>query len=132
MGKKKTVMLSTHIMQEVEAICDRVIIINNGRIVADDTPDNIKGEHKLNDKKQTVIVEFSGTVTEDLLASLTAADHFRRVDNKWIIQSVSATDLREDIFQFAVDHDLKVLEMQKELKSLEEVFHKLTNQKPEM
>jgi len=125
LGKKKTVLLSTHIMQEVEAICDRIIIINNGRIVADDKVGNI--HTILEESKQTVQVEFDREVSEDHLKEIAGVKEVRRIDgNNWLIESLEEGDIRQEIFQFAVNTGITVLSMQKKEKSLEEVFRELT------
>jgi ABC-2 type transport system ATP-binding protein len=125
LGKEKTVMLSTHIMQEVEAICDRIIIINNGSIVADDKVGDIYS--KLEENKQTVAVEFDKEVDDSLLSKIEGVSQLKRVDeNNWLFESLSENDIRQNIFQFAVNNNLSVLSMQKKEKSLEEVFHELT------
>jgi len=125
-GKEKTVMLSTHIMQEVEAICDRIIIVDKGKIVADETPESIKGTKA--DKLATIIVEFDRKIQKELLkkieGSLTVEHH---KDNIWLIQSDVNNDIRSNVFNFAVENKLAVLSMQKQEKSLEEVFKILTN-----
>ncbi len=124
-GKEKTIMLSTHIMQEVEAICDRIIIINNGKIVADDTIDSIYSYTQ--DKLSTVIVEFDKEPDQKLLGEIELVDKVAKIDDKnWLIQSSSKEDIRQNIFNFAVRSDLAVLSMQKKEKSLEEVFQELT------
>ncbi|RLD64107.1 MAG: gliding motility-associated ABC transporter ATP-binding subunit GldA, partial [Bacteroidetes bacterium] len=116
-GKEKTVMLSTHIMQEVEAICDRIIIVDKGKIVADETPESIKGTKA--DKLATIIVEFDRKIQKELLkkieGSLTVEHH---KDNIWLIQSDVNNDIRSNVFNFAVENKLAVLSMQKQEKSL--------------
>jgi len=125
LGKKKTVLLSTHIMQEVEAICDRIIIINNGRIVADDKVGNI--HTILEEKKQTVQVEFDREVPEDQLKDIPGVNQVRRIDgHNWLIGSLEKGDVRQKLFEFAVNAGITVLSMQKKEKSLEEVFRELT------
>lgn len=125
-GKEKTIMLSTHIMQEVEAICDRIIIINNGKIVADDTIDSIYSYTQ--DKLSTVIVEFDKEPNQKLLEEIELVDKVAKIDDKnWLIQSSSKEDIRQNIFNFAVKSNLAVLSMQKKEKSLEEVFQELTS-----
>jgi ABC-2 type transport system ATP-binding protein len=124
-GKEKTIMLSTHIMQEVEAICDRIIIIDKGKIVADDQTQNIKENKK--DAKTTIIVEFNKAITLDLLSQINDThkiEHHK--EHIWLIQSADNKDIRENIFKFAVKNGLSVLSMQKQEKSLEEVFKDLT------
>ena len=125
-GKKKTVMLSTHIMQEVEAICDRVIIIDKGKIVADETPDSIKKDKY--DNLVTIIVEFDEAVSPDLLNLIEDTikiEHHK--ENIWLIQTNTDKDIRADIFKFAVKNNLVILTMHKQEKSLEEVFKMLTS-----
>jgi ABC-2 type transport system ATP-binding protein len=125
LGKHKTVLLSTHIMQEVEAICDRIIIINNGCIVADDRVENI--HTILQDNKQTVQVEFDREVPDDQLKEVPGVNQVRRIDgHNWLIESLEEGDVRQRIFEFAVDKGIAVLSMQKKEKSLEEVFRELT------
>lgn len=124
-GKEKTVMLSTHIMQEVEAICNRIIIINNGKIVADDFIDSIIS--KTQDQYITIIVEFNNTPDQKQLENISLVDKVAKIDDKnWLIQSLSTEDIRQNIFNFAVKSNLAVLSMQKKEKSLEEVFQELT------
>lgn len=123
-GKEKTIMLSTHIMQEVEAVCDRVIIIDKGKIVADDTTDQLA---KLSSGKSVITVEFSDNVSKQLLKTIKDIDSLKKIkDNIWQIYTESGKDIRPIVFQFAVDNKLKLLSMQKEEKSLEQVFRQLT------
>lgn len=127
LGEKKTVLLSTHIMQEVEAICDRIIVINNGRIVADDKVENISS--RLEENKQTVQVEFNREVEEDTLSVIEGVNRVRKIDEKnWLLESMDEADVRQRIFDFAVQAGLSVLSMQKKEKSLEEVFQDLTRE----
>ena len=124
-GKEKTVMLSTHIMQEVEAICDRIIIINKGKIVADDSLESIYKHSK--DQLVTIIVEFDQKPKQEELEKIELVDKVAKIDEKnWLIQSSSTEDIRQKIFNFAVQNNLAVLSMQKKEKSLEEVFQELT------
>jgi ABC-2 type transport system ATP-binding protein len=124
-GKSKTIMLSTHIMQEVEAICDKIIIINNGKIVANDQTSEI--HKKSADEHQTIIVEFDSVVDKELLKKINGVIKVVNLNNNnWLIQGETSVDLRPIIFQFAVDKKLTVLSMQKKEKSLEEVFQELT------
>jgi ABC-2 type transport system ATP-binding protein len=124
-GKEKTVLLSTHIMQEVEAICDRIIIINKGEIVADDSIESIYKHTK--DQLTTVVVEFDKEPDQKQLEEIKFVDKVAKIDGKnWLIQSSSTEDIRQHIFQFAVKSNIAVLSMQKKEKSLEEVFQELT------
>jgi ABC-2 type transport system ATP-binding protein len=125
LGKNKTIILSTHILQEVEAICNRVIIINKGRIVADDPSGNltsVPGSSSL-----TVIVEFDKPLRTEQLESIKYVNEVRNISkNFWLIQSDADKDIRADIFEFAVQEGLKVLSLQKQQKTLEEVFKNFT------
>ena len=124
-GKEKTVMLSTHIMQEVEAICDRVIIIKRGQIVAD----NPLGEIISGNQNTAVLtVEFNGFMPREKLESLGSVLQVKQVsDHMWAVEHVATVDIRETIFQLAVDSKLAVLTVNKQEKSLEEVFKSLTS-----
>ena len=125
-GKEKTVMLSTHIMQEVEAICDRVIIIDKGVIVADEEKINIYS--KLKRTLQVVQVEFDKNPSESELASITNVKIIRHLkDNVWLIEADGEDDIRPLIFSFAVQNKLTVLALQKQENNLEEVFRHLTS-----
>ena len=128
-GRDKTIILSTHIMQEVEAICSRVVIINKGKIVADDPSNALKTG--LSKGFQTIIVEFDSQVSRDKLGKLSQANRVMNVSgNNWLIQTGSQHDIRADVFEFAVREGLKVLSMQKQEQSLEEVFRQLTGGSP--
>ncbi|MFK5857411.1 MAG: gliding motility-associated ABC transporter ATP-binding subunit GldA [Bacteroidota bacterium] len=124
LGKNKTVILSTHIMQEVEALCTRVVIIDHGKIVADDTPDKLS---KKNQSNSSFLVEFKEKVDKQLLKKLAGVkDAINTEHNKWIITSVNNIDIREDIFKFAVANKYNVLSLSMEEENMEDVFHRLT------
>jgi ABC-2 type transport system ATP-binding protein len=123
-GKEKTVMLSTHIMQEVEAMCSRAIIINSGKIVADDSTG-----HLLNSNKNTeqVAVEFDKDVKPSMLKGLPGVVNVKKISgNSWLVEAGKDHDIRQDIFRFAVKNSLTVLSMQKQGNRLEDVFQQLT------
>ncbi|QTN37752.1 gliding motility-associated ABC transporter ATP-binding subunit GldA [Cryomorphaceae bacterium] len=123
-AQDKTIMLSTHIMQEVEAICDRVIIINKGKIVADKPTSELAG---LTSKRQLVRVEFEGKVDTAALKRLSGIESMRELKkNTFEVESGSGQDLRKSLFQFAVEQDTTILEITQESKSLEQVFQELT------
>jgi len=125
LGKKKTIMLSTHIMQEVEAICDRVLIINNGEIIADDKAKNIQSYGIKS--SYTIHVEFSNPVDESELLKVGGIEKIKFVnDCSCLIETTQSKDIRPEIFKFAVDNNLTVLSLHKKNKTLEEVFHELT------
>lgn len=124
LGRNKTIILSTHIMQEVEAICNRVIIIDKGKIVADDKTKNLS---KLIGAEMRFKVEFKEKINK---AKLMHMDFVKSVEqqegNIWLINSKNNKDIREDIFKFAVDNNYKVLSLSQDESSMEEVFQKLT------
>lgn len=125
-GKKKTVMLSTHIMQEVEAICDRVIIIDKGVIVADEEKSKIYSVIKKS--RQIIQVEFDKEIMESDLSEFALAGTVKRITKSiWSIEAEGEEDIRPAIFNFAVRNNLTVLSLQKQESNLEDVFRHLTN-----
>jgi ABC-2 type transport system ATP-binding protein len=123
LGKEKTVMLSTHIMQEVEAVCDKVIIINKGEIVANESTANLQK----NTSKQLYTVEFDKAVSKNSLKSIDGVNEVTQIsDNTWQISTGIEKDIRKEIFDFAVNNKLAVLTMNKEEQKLEDVFKQLT------
>jgi len=125
-GKKKTVMLSTHIMQEVEAICDRVIIIDKGIIVADEEKSKIYSVIK--NPKQIIQVEFDKDATESSLAKIENVSAVRLIKNNiWLIEAEGNEDISPAVFNFAVRNNLTVLSLNRLENNLEEVFRHLTN-----
>lgn len=126
-GKEKTVLLSTHILQEVEAICDRVIIINNGAIVADENAQQIKEKGKR--LIQTIHIELDEATDPGIWQSLGFVDHIKSIDKKqFLLETHEIRDIRGDIFKFAVSQGLTILSLSLQKKSLEEVFRELTSQ----
>ncbi len=124
-GKEKTVMLSTHIMQEVEAICDRVIIVNKGEIVADHPANMIQKISK--QKNQLISVEFNEAINESILNEIPGINSVVSIDNNsFLLETTQENDVRTDIFQFAVKNNLILLSMFKKEKSMEDVFRELT------
>jgi ABC-2 type transport system ATP-binding protein len=124
-GKSKTIMLSTHIMQEVEAICHRIIIINKGEIVANDEAKNIYSHST--STGFTVLVEFSKPVAETEFKQLGTITDYRKIDHTvWLLSNKEGLDIREDVFKFAVSRDISILSIQKQEKRLEEIFRELT------
>lgn len=122
-GKNKTVFLSTHIMQEVEAICDRVIIIDKGQIVADNKLDHLVTA----DKEQVIEVEFDYKVEEQLLAKLeNISSYINTHDMTWELTFVTDKDMRPAIFDFANENGLKTLQLNQKNKNLEAVFREIT------
>ena len=125
-GAKKTIMLSTHVMQEVEAICDRVIIIDKGIIVANEPKSNIYS--RLVQPKQIVQVEFDKDISEITLPEHDNIINVQKIKNNiWVIEAEGNVDIRPGLFNFAVRNGLTVLSLQKIESNLEEVFRHLTN-----
>jgi ABC-2 type transport system ATP-binding protein len=126
-GKQKTVMLSTHIMQEVEILCDRVIIINKGNIVTDkETQVLQQGDQS----KIVIIAEFDKAVSKSQLLKIAGVEDAANINaNTWQIVTGPQTDVRSDVFKFAVENGLSVLGMQREERKLEDVFKELTGNK---
>ena len=122
-GKDKTVFLSTHIMQEVEAICDRVIIINNGKIVTDKKLDKLVSEVTT----QVIEVEFDKAVNEELFAKLSDLINYKNTQgNVWELTFETEVDMRSALFDFAHDNGLKTLQISLKSKNLEEIFREKT------
>ncbi len=128
-GKEKTVMLSTHIMQEVEAICERVIIIDKGIIVANEEKSRIYS--LLSGTKQVIRIEFDKDPGEGNLRKIAGVEEIRRSEkNIFFIESSQDADIRPAIFRFAVDNQITVLSLQKMESNLEEIFRRLTTASP--
>lgn len=125
-GKNKTVFLSTHIMQEVEAICDRVIIINNGKIVTDKKLNNLMSE----EKEQVIEVEFDYKIEEEFIAKISNLKSYKNIhDNTWELTFSTDKDMRPVVFDFAQDNGLKTLQLNLKNKNLEAVFREMTKKK---
>jgi ABC-2 type transport system ATP-binding protein len=122
-GQQKTVMLSTHIMQEVEAICDRVIIIKSGKLVANERASELQNNKNI----QVIYVEFEGEISRNQLAKI---QHVRKVEsvdtNSFILETTKEIDARKMIAEYAKKENLLILTLRKEEKTLEEVFKTLT------
>ena len=126
-GEKKTVMLSTHIMQEVEAICDRVIIIDQGRLVADENATALRAGHQ---ERVVIEVEFDREVNANLLLNIPGILQAQRKEaNTWLLAHAADKDVRSAVFQFAVEMKLQVLGLQRSERGLEDVFKELTGRK---
>lgn len=122
-GRDKTVFLSTHIMQEVEAICDRVIIIDKGKIVADKKLDHLISE----DKQQIIEVEFDYRIEEQALAKIENLVSFKNIhDMTWELIFKSEKDMRPAVFDFATENGLKTLQLNQKNKNLEAIFREIT------
>lgn len=122
-GKSKTILLSTHIMQEVEAMCDRAIIISKGNIVADK-----KLEDLLQDQNQVIQVEFDVKVEMELLKELPSLKEAENNSgNIWALVFSTDEDMRAEVFDFAKRNGLRTLQLNRKIISLESLFQNLTN-----
>ena len=123
LGKDKTILFSSHIMQEVEAVCDRVIIINKGKLVADDTLDNLRSQSAT----QQVQVRFAESVHPSQLAEVAGVTDVNAAgENEWLLICADAAATRKALLAFAVEHNLNIVALQSGEQKLEEVFRSLT------
>lgn len=127
LGKEKTVLLSTHIMQEVQAMCSRVIIINNGNLVADDAIGNIQSS---GESKNGLLVEFDKEVTARILQQLKQVQTAQHLEqNRWLLKTAQPEALRKELMAWSLSHDIAILTLQNSSQSLEDVFRDLTKGK---
>lgn len=128
LGREKTILLSTHIMQEVQAICHQMAILDHGVLVANGSAEQI-GVSICNNRRQ-VEVEFNLPVDEKMLLQITNIVAVEKTGaSTYVLESDSEADVRQDVFNFAVQHNIAVLTMQVRQKSMEEVFQELTKNK---
>ena len=120
-GRDKTVFLSTHILQEVEAICDRVIIIDNGKIVTDKKLDKL-----VTAQQQVIEVEFDREIGEAAVGNLPQLVSFNKNGQTWTLVFESDEDMRPAVFDFATSNNLKILQIGQKTKNLETVFREMT------
>lgn len=122
-GKEKTLMFSTHIMQEVEAVCDRVVIIDKGQMVANGKAGEL-GRHS---SGYIIRVEFDKDISKNTLSQIQGIKKISQLSsNNWELFTEGDIDIRPDIFRFAVEHSLTVLTINRHEQSLEEIFQELT------
>ena len=124
-SKNKTVIFSTHIMQEVQALCDRVIIINHGKIVADDELKNLVGQQE---NVSIIVVEFRESISTEELSSIVGVDKVSVNGTAFRIQSKPSVDIRPELIRFASTKNLSLLSMKLEENSMEEIFRSLTSE----
>ena len=128
-SKNKTVLFSTHIMQEVQALCDRVIVINKGKLIADDKLESLL---KNKDHSNTLIIEFKEPVTADTLKEISDVDEIVALnESKFKLIPKPGVDLRNDIFRFASEKDLSLTELKVEENTMETIFKELTDEQLE-
>jgi ABC-2 type transport system ATP-binding protein len=125
LGKDKTVLFSTHIMQEVEAVCDRVIIIKEGKLLVDKKLAELKENNQ-----QIIVVTFDYKIEEQFINRLpNVVSYKNNYDNTWYITFESEDDMRPTIFDFAQENGLKILELNTQNKNLETLFREVTSAK---
>jgi ABC-2 type transport system ATP-binding protein len=136
LGQEKTVILSTHILPEVQATCSRILIISGGKLVADDTPEALRAREK--GSRYRVVVESAGVAAEAVREKLAAIRGVARCEpsakelgaHAFSIDAATSEDLRRAFFRAAVDNHWPLLELVRESVSLEDVFHTLTTKDP--
>jgi ABC-2 type transport system ATP-binding protein len=122
-GQNKTVLFSSHILQEVEAICDRIIIINKGELVADDTLSNLR---KGSSTQTRVTLETKENLNEQMLASLTGATIRKVNSTTWKFETNDPETLKKQLLELALKNNLNIVSLQSETSNLEDVFRSLT------
>lgn len=125
-GREKTVIFSTHIMQEVEALCDRVIIINLGEVVADS---EVQALRNLQQHKQVIIAEFNSEVEAGLLRQIEGVSHVKYLSmGRYEMTADSTRDIRPDVFRMAAEQGLVLVGLKQQENNLEHIFQSLTKQ----
>ena len=124
LGKNKTVLFSSHILQEVEAICDRVIIINKGKIVADNKLVNLQNANK---NSHVVLVQFKENVDESLIRNLKQVNTAENLESgNWKLETGNPESVRRQLLELSLQNNLNIISLQSENQSLEDVFRNLT------
>ena len=128
LGKDKTILFSSHILQEVEAICDRVIIINKGQLVADDKVERLRASAN---GQQTVLVKFNEMVEAATLRALPGVEGAEATpDGGWRLTTPDSTALRKQLLELALRDNLNIVSLQSETSTLEDIFRSLTGPTP--
>ncbi|HET6253791.1 MAG TPA: gliding motility-associated ABC transporter ATP-binding subunit GldA [Puia sp.] len=125
LGKDKTILFSSHILQEVEALCDRVIIINKGRLVADSPLSQLR---KQNAGTNTIRVNFRETPETIILEQLLHVDAVTRMpDGHWVLQTTAPDEVKKQLMELALQNNWNIVSLQSENRSLEDIFRQLTH-----
>jgi ABC-2 type transport system ATP-binding protein len=125
LGQHKTILFSSHILQEVEAICDRVVIINKGKLVADDTLDQLRAK---SNNSQSIRVAFKENVEAGLLQALSGVQSVTKIsDTEWELFCTNASDVKRLLLELSLQHNLNISALQSGEQRLEEVFRQLTS-----
>jgi ABC-2 type transport system ATP-binding protein len=124
LGQQKTILFSSHILQEVEAICDRVIIINKGQLVADDTLSKLQ---QMNKESHVVLVQFKENADPAWFTAIADVTKIENSDSRtWKLETNNPDQVRKQLFELALQHNLNIVSLQSEEHSLEDVFRSLT------
>lgn len=126
LGKEKTVLFSSHILQEVEAVCDRVVIINRGKLVANDTLGKLRQQWSSNQLLKVVFSEPLEAAWLQRLSSVTAVEKINA--NEWELTCTDVQEARRQLMELTLQHNLNIVSLQSGNQSLEEVFRNLTKQ----
>lgn len=125
LGKQKTILFSSHIMQEVEAICDRVVIINKGRVIADDTLSNLR---RVQEQDNRILVTFKEPLEAAWLERLPAVQRATKITTyEWELEAKDMSEAKKQVFEMALENNLNIVALQAGSQSLEEVFRTLTS-----
>jgi ABC-2 type transport system ATP-binding protein len=125
LGKDKTVLFSSHILQEVEALCDRVVIINKGRLVADSTLGALRQQG--NNGNTTIRVGFRESLEPAKLEALNRVERVSRLnENEWELQTAAPDEVKKQLLELALENNWNILTLQSENQSLETIFRSLT------
>ena len=126
LGKEKTILFSSHILQEVESLCDRVIVINKGKIVADDRIEKLQDV----DAMSTLRVQLKEKAQKNLFEKIPGVLNIEQVDeHNWVFQTSDAEKLSKELIGFTLQHSLNIVSLQTQTRSLEDVFRELTGEK---
>ena len=123
LARDKSILFSTHILQEVEALCDRVVVINKGKIVADDYIGQLRAENSV----AKLIVVFKEQVDRALFTSLSGITQVEQISSwEWSLQTLDASALSKELMAFTLQHTLNIVSLQTQARSLEDIFRELT------
>jgi ABC-2 type transport system ATP-binding protein len=125
LGKKKTILFSSHILQEVESLCDRVIVINKGKIVADDRIEKLRDAGATS----TLRVQLKEKATKDIFENITGLISIEQIDeHNWVFHTLDAEKLSKELIGFTLQHRLNIVSLQTQTRSLEDIFRQLTGE----
>jgi ABC-2 type transport system ATP-binding protein len=125
LGKKKTILFSSHILQEVESLCDRVIVINKGKIVADDRIEKLRDAGAASSLR----VQLKEKATKNIFENIPGLLNIEQVDeHNWVFQTSDAEKLSKELLGFTLQHSLNIVSLQTQTRSLEDIFRELTGE----